>query len=216
MAQEIRPGVGGVLKTVNKVCAGVGGVVKEVDAGYGSIGGVRKQFYSGKLMLYDNGTFYNGFNVHDEGNHTGEQYIKNSTSLLHQGHDLTENTHLLATYDKSINWDDYSKLHVKFKVEAWAGNLAYGSGSDYDSFSPLIRLLVDGSWKNCPGIVDSDEFTVKVGSTYNVDMELSHTVNNQYTYTKGDGLRIEWYLDWKERSYTANTGRFTIYEIWLE
>ena len=54
----IYEGISGVARQVANMYEGVGGVARQIVKGWEGIGGVAREFYSGELVLYDDGTEY--------------------------------------------------------------------------------------------------------------------------------------------------------------
>lgn len=192
------------------------GVSRSVDNGYIGVNGVARQFYGNRLMLYNNGVYYNGFGIINKGSYTGLKYTENGTSISSKRNTYTYGgTYFLGT-NSYIDTTKYSILHVKFRWDGYVDADGSYSNYRYNIFSPNARIKGDdGIWYYGIATIHDRCPTIELNKTYSVDLEIKGTSSSS-TLLIGNGIMFEWFLDLDKGGYACDNGEFTFYEIWFE
>lgn len=187
-------GIGGVARQVANMYEGIGGVARQIVKGWEGIGGVAREFYSGELVLYDNGTT----------NYTWSgSCTLNASSMSVNGSSFYIN--------QSIDISKYTKLGVTFiddtKPES---SFSYANGN---------LCLYDRSYSTSINLFDTG-YDRKAGQTitklFDLDTDVSGNDGNIEDFDLTTFQPMFLFMIWNSSWFGGASFYGTILRIWFE
>ncbi|MBR1988485.1 MAG: hypothetical protein IKA36_05565, partial [Clostridia bacterium] len=139
------------------------------------------------LMLYKNGTFYNGAGI-ITGGYSGLIWSNNGSYLYNTINTKTaKGIYYIGSTSTAINFASYSKIGIKFKLIAWPVDTGY-TGSKFNKFNPGAYVMQSsGYYSYTVSVANSDRISVALNGTY--------TATFPYTIVSGNTGNGIWKYD---------------------